>query len=227
VLFSSVLVAQVDIEATVKGNTASNRMQNKLIVEIQDILDAQNSKIDTVMDITDVNTANIEMISDTLHLKVLDAHARAHDAHNRIENIDATVATNKTYWMIGSAVFVLLIGLLFFMLKKQIEMVLATAESKLAKTEKTFKEDILNLKEKLSSANKAQEAMGLKLVSTISELESTDEILANTRKSLERSDQKLEDITKVQKSTNEVLGNTNKALDEANKKMEELARTKE
>ena len=84
-----------DFSNTVKKNSQTNKMQTQLIVEIQDILDAHSERIDTATNIADVNTANIEYISDSLHIRILDAHSNAHQAHSKIDAIDGFITSNQ------------------------------------------------------------------------------------------------------------------------------------
>ncbi len=204
-LLSQSLFAQDNIETTVQSNTASNKMQNKLIADLQNTLEAQNWKIDTLTDIADINAANIEIISDSLHIKVLDAHSRAHDAHDSIAELDVIVAQNKTFWIVGSLVFLLLMGILYIILKKQIDAAADTAENKRANTESTLRQEAFKLADKLDETNKAQVATDLKLTSTISELESTDKALGITQKELAETKEALEATNKELAAANKLI----------------------
>ena len=85
----------INYQRKIQKNTNNDKLQFQLIAEMQAQIDAQLRGVDLITNVADINTANIEMLSDSLHIRVLDAHSNAHDAHAKIDAIDSIVAQNK------------------------------------------------------------------------------------------------------------------------------------
>ncbi len=210
-LFTHSLFAQTDssgVTTQVNKNSNSNKMQNQMIAELQDILEAQNWRIDTVTNIADVNTANIELISDNLHIKILNAHDKAHNAHAKIDEIDYIVAQNKMFWVVGSLLFFILLGVFYFLLRKKLLSIKQYSKSRRIKIETDLKKEAVRLEQQLVNTNKDISTSNSKLELTSSELERVNSDLADTKTELAVTKKALEAVT----AQMEALGNKFESL---------------
>lgn len=198
------------IDQTVSNLKNASSMQNKIIAELQSTIEALNWKIDTALNIADVNTANIELISDTLHLKVLNVHASAHE---KIDAIDEIVNQNKTFWMVGSIIFLLFLVLLYVLLHSQIKAASKESQYQLLTAENLLKQTVSNLDEKLNATNLALNANSLKLEANSKELAGTHKELLEVHKALDHSHKELEGIHQEIKTMKENLNLIQQEID--------------
>jgi uncharacterized protein YhaN len=184
-----------DWSRTINKNTHANKMQNQIIVEFQNILEAHSERIDTCTNIADVNTANIEIISDSLHIRILDAHSNAHHAHSKIDAIDGFLQQNQNYWIMGSIIFFLVLGLFYFLFNKKIISIKQYSKGRRMAIENSLKLESVRLEQQLVNSNKEIAATNKKISNSGVLIKKSAKELTATKAELDATKAALEALT--------------------------------
>lgn len=198
----------INYQRKIQKNTNNDKLQFQLIAEMQAQIDAQLRGVDLITNVADINTANIEMLSDSLHIRVLDAHSNAHDAHAKIDAIDSIVAQNKLFWLIGSFLFFILLGVFYYLLRRKLLGIKQYSKNRRIKIETDLKKEAVRLEQQLINTNKDLAASNTKFEVSRTEMERMNEDftttkteLALTKKAMEALSNQLEKIQEQLKAT--------------------------
>ncbi len=198
----------INYQRKIQKNTNNDKLQFQLIAEMQAQIDAQLRGVDLITNVADINTANIEMLSDSLHIRVLDAHSNAHDAHAKIDAIDSIVAQNKLFWLIGSVLFFILLGVFYYLLRRKLLGIKQYSKNRRIKIETDLKKEAVRLEQQLINTNKDLAASNTKFEVSRTEMERMNEDftttkteLALTKKAMEALSNQLEKIQEQLKAT--------------------------
>jgi alkyl hydroperoxide reductase subunit AhpC len=191
----------INYQRKIQKNTNNDKLQFQLIADMQAQLDAQLRGIDLITNVADINNANIEILSDSLHIRVLDAHSNAHDAHAKIDAIDSIVAQNKLFWLTGSALFFILLAVFYYLLRRKLMSVKQYSKNRRIKIETDLKKEAVRLEQQLIHTNKDIAASNVRLEVNATEIgRMSDELLhsktelALTKKAMEALSAQLEAI---------------------------------
>jgi hypothetical protein len=198
----------INYQRKIQKNTNNDKLQFQLIAEMQAQIDAQLRGVDLITNVADINTANIEMLSDSLHIRVLDAHSNAHDAHAKIDAIDSIVAQNKLFWLIGSVLFFILLGVFYYLLRRKLLGIKQYSKNRRIKIETDLKKEAVRLEQQLINTNTDLAASNTKFEVSRTEMERMNEDftttkteLALTKKAMEALSNQLEKIQEQLKAT--------------------------
>jgi hypothetical protein len=106
----------------------------------------QKNEIDSLKSKTAENVQNIQTIANDLGTKIQQTETTAKDS---ISKLDKDVNTNRLYWIIGTLATLLLGGVLYWLLGKQIATSKTDVETQIRNTKKSLEEESIKLDSKL------------------------------------------------------------------------------
>jgi predicted RNase H-like nuclease (RuvC/YqgF family) len=107
---------------------------------------SQKNEIESLKSKTAENVQNIKTIANDLGTKIQQTETTAKDS---ISKLDKDVNTNRLYWIIGTLATLLLGGVLYWLLGKQIATSKTDVETQIRNTKKSLEEESIKLDSKL------------------------------------------------------------------------------
>lgn len=144
-------VAEQQEQITVLQDAVQKQKQKT--ARLEDILDAQKTKIDSLTVLTQATQENNKKLADELGVKIQNADS---SAKNSISKLDKDVSANRLYWIIGTLATLLLGGLLYWLLGRRIVSSKTDVESQIKNTKKTLEEESVKLDNKLVEVLESQ-----------------------------------------------------------------------
>lgn len=124
----------------------SLKSKESKIIELQKENSNLESEIQSLVNSVSSNQGNIQSLSTDLDSKIQQTEA---NADTKIKTLDKNVGNNQLYWIIGSVLTLIIIGVIFWLLAKRISLSRIDVESKLNNTKRSLEEESVRLDGKL------------------------------------------------------------------------------